>query len=76
VLPDFPPFTWFQTVDENGNPKTVDELVEALENYLGPNVGDVVLEDGAIRVVGNPGKANEDNRLLKYQLLTPLNLTV
>ena len=59
VLPDFPPFTWFQTVDENGNPKTVDELVEALENYLGPNVGDVVLEDGAIRVVGNPGKANE-----------------
>jgi flagellar hook protein FlgE len=59
ILPDMPPFSWFQTTDENGNPKTVDELVEAIKNYLGPNAADVTLEDGAIKVIGNPGKANE-----------------
>lgn len=59
VLPDFPPFSWFQTTDKNGDPKTVDDLVKAIEEYLGPNVADVTLEDGAIKVLGNPGKANE-----------------
>jgi flagellar hook protein FlgE len=59
ILPDFPPFSWFQTVDENGDPKTVDELVKAVEQYLGPNAAGVTLEDGAIKVLGNPGKGNE-----------------
>jgi flagellar hook protein FlgE len=59
TLPDFPPFSYFQTVDKNGKPKSVDELVKAIKEYLGPNASDVTLEDGALKVLGNPGKGNE-----------------
>ena len=59
ILPDFPPFSWFQTTDENGDPRSVNELVNAMKGYLGPNVADVALEDGAIKLLGNPGKPNE-----------------
>jgi flagellar hook protein FlgE len=58
ILPDFPPFTYFQTVDENGKPKTVQEMVDAIKGYLGPNAADVTLDDGSIKVLGNPGKGN------------------
>jgi flagellar hook protein FlgE len=59
LLPDFPPFSWFDTTDEFGKPKTVDELVSAIKQYMGPSAQDVVFEDGAIRILGNPGKAQE-----------------